>query len=420
MELCVYGDTLNALVTAAALASTGHRVSLRTLNTELDAQLQLGSTPFREIELEQLLTEQLDAGRLRIDASNETLPSDVTAVFYAFDESSYEIAVELTQRLQQSTPFLIVNQSAFPVGATEALQALNQGAVVAMPEFVQEGAAVASFIRPNRLLLGCDDKQAELLVREIFRPFNRQKDHFQVMLPREAEFTKLAITGMLATRVSFMNDMAELADELGVDIESVRQGVGADPRIGEAYLYPGSGFGGLGLSQNVTHLAGALASKGVKSTLLEQVLEINERQKEVMFRKLWHHYQTDLQGKTVALWGAAFKPGTARIDNAPALALIEALWAQGANVKVHDPQALDMLKKHYAEPKGEIIYCNDMYQAAVDADALIVVTEWKPYWSPNFQQLKTEMAQPLILDGRNIYEPSYVRASGFTYYGVGR
>src|SRR5690625_152960 len=165
MELCVYGDTLNALVTAAALASTGHRVSLRTLNTELDAQLQLGSTPFREIELEQLLTEQLDAGRLRIDASNETLPSDVTAVFYAFDESSYEIAVELTQRLQQSTPFLIVNQSAFPVGATEALQALNQGAVVAMPEFVQEGAAVASFIRPNRLLLGCDDKQAELLVQ---------------------------------------------------------------------------------------------------------------------------------------------------------------------------------------------------------------------------------------------------------------
>lgn len=420
MELCVYGDTLNALVTAAALASTGHRVSLRTLNTELDAQLQLGSTPFREIELEQLLREQLDAGRLRIDASNGALPSDVTAVFYAFDESSYEIAVELTQRLQQSTPFLIVNQSAFPVGATEALQALNQGAVVAMPEFVQEGAAVASFIRPNRLLLGCDDKQAELLVREIFRPFNRQKDHFQVMLPREAEFTKLAITGMLATRVSFMNDMAELADELGVDIESVRQGVGADPRIGEAYLYPGSGFGGLGLSQNVTHLAGALASKGVKSTLLEQVLEINERQKEVMFRKLWHHYQTDLQGKTVALWGAAFKPGTARIDNAPALALIEALWAQGANVKVHDPQALDMLKKHYTEPKGEITYCNDMYQAAVDADALIVVTEWKPYWSPNFQQLKTEMAQPLILDGRNIYEPSYVRASGFTYYGVGR
>ncbi len=420
MELCVYGDTLNALVTAAALASTGHRVSLRTLNTELDAQLQLGSTPFREIELEQLLREQLDAGRLRIDASNGALPSDVTAVFYAFDESSYEIAVELTQRLQQSTPFLIVNQSAFPVGATEALQALNQGAVVAMPEFVQEGAAVASFIRPNRLLLGCDDKQAELLVREIFRPFNRQKDHFQVMLPREAEFTKLAITGMLATRVSFMNDMAELADELGVDIESVRQGVGADPRIGEAYLYPGSGFGGLGLSQNVTHLAGALASKGVKSTLLEQVLEINERQKEVMFRKLWHHYQTDLQGKTVALWGVAFKPGTARIDNAPALALIEALWAQGANVKVHDPQALDMLKKHYTEPKGEITYCNDMYQAAVDADALIVVTEWKPYWSPNFQQLKTEMAQPLILDGRNIYEPSYVRASGFTYYGVGR
>jgi len=421
MELCVYGDTLNALVTAAAMASTGHKVNLCTLNSELDAQLQSGGTPFREVELEQLLAEQVNVGRLKFKTQDTAVSPEVTAVFYAFDENSYDVAVQLTQQLQQQkSPFLIVNQSAFPVGATEALQALNEGAVVAMPEFVQEGAAVASFIRPTRLLLGCDTKDAELLVREIFRPFNRQKDHFQVMLPREAEFTKLAITGMLATRVSFMNDMAELADELGVDIEAVRQGVGADPRIGEAYLYPGSGFGGLGLSQNVTHLAGTLASKGVKSTLLEQVLEINERQKEVMFRKLWHHYQTDLQDKTVALWGAAFKPGTARIDNAPALALIEALWAQGAKIKVHDPQALDTLKTYYSDPLGEIAYCEDMYQAAEGAHALMLVTEWKPYWSPNFQQLKTQMAQPLILDGRNIYEPSYVRERGFMYYGVGR
>lgn len=421
MELCVYGDTLNALVTAAAMASTGHKVSLRTFSPELDAQMALGKTPFREVELEQLLTEQIGASRLKLESHDAEFPQQVAAVFYAFNESSYDTAVQLTQQLQKTpVPFLIINQSAFPVGATEALQKLNQGAVVAMPEFVQEGAAVTSFIRPSRLLLGCDDKAAELLVREIFRPFNRQKDHFQVMLPREAEFTKLAITGMLATRVSFMNDMAELADALGIDIESVRQGVGADPRIGEAYLYPGSGFGGLGLSQNVTHLAGALASKGVKSTLLAQVLEINERQKEVMFRKLWHHYQTNLQGKTIALWGVAFKPGTARIDNAPALALIEALWAQGATVKVHDPQALDTLKKHFATAKGEIIYCEDMYQATDGADALILVTEWKPYWSPNFEQLKAQMAQPLILDGRNIFEPHYVRQCGFTYYGVGR
>lgn len=419
MELCVYGDTLNALVTAAALASTGHRVSLRTLNEELNEQLHQGFTPFREHDLEQMLREQIAQQRLVVEERDAPLAPCLRAMFFAFPETHYALALELAQSLQGHS-FLLINQSAFQVGATEALQEQFSGPVVAMPEFVQEGAAVESFVRPNRLLLGCDDAQAERLVREIFRPFNRQKDHFQIMRPREAEFTKLAITGMLATRVSFMNDMANLADMLDVDIEAVRQGVGADPRIGEAYLYPGSGFGGFGLVQNVTHLAGTLASKGVKSTLLEQVLDINERQKEVMFRKLWRHYETDLAGKTVALWGAAFKPGTARIDNAPAIALIEALWAQGASVAVHDPQALTTLQAHFAEPKGEIRYCADMYDAARQADALILVTEWKTYWSPDFEALKQTMAAPLMLDGRNIYEPDYVRQCGFTYYGVGR
>lgn len=418
MELCVYGDTLNALVTAAAMASTGHTVRLRTCNPALSAQLQEGITPFRELELEQLLVEQLRAQRLLLEPQDATERAQV--VFYAFNEESFALAKEVTRHLQGNAPFLIINQSAFPVGATEVLQAINQGPVVAMPEFVQEGAAVSSFVRPNRLLLGCDDPQAEGLVREIFRPFNRQKDIFQVMKPREAEFTKLAITGMLATRVSFMNDMAELADALNVDIEAVRQGVGADPRIGEAYLYPGCGFGGLGLSQNVAYLAGTLASKGVKSTLLEQVLDINERQKEVMFRKFWHHYNTKVADKTVALWGAAFKPGTARIDNAPVLALIEALGAQGVRIKVHDPQALHMLQDHFSHSPYHIEYCQDMYQAVEGAHGLILVTEWKTYWSPDFSRLKQAMATPLILDGRNIYDPTYVRELGFTYYGVGR
>jgi len=419
MELCVYGDTLNALVTAAALASTGHQVSLRTLNKELDALLEQGLTPFREHDLEQMLCEQLAEQRLCIETADAPLPKRLRAMFFAFAEDHYHTALALAERMQARS-FLLINQSAFQVGATEALQKQFAGPVVAMPEFVQEGAAVESFVRPNRLLLGCDDAQAERLVREIFRPFNRQKDHFQVMLPREAEFTKLAINGMLATRVSFMNDMANLADKLNVDIEAVRQGVGADPRIGEAYLYPGSGFGGLGLVQNVTNLAGALANQGVKSALLEQVIDINERQKEVMFRKLWRHYETRLAGKTVAIWGAAFKPGTARIDNAPVLALMQALWAQGAKVAVHDPQALGSLQAYFPTPPGAVNYCDDMYSAAENADALILVTEWKAYWSPDFERLKNTMAQPVLFDGRNIYEPSYVRQCGFTYYGVGR
>lgn len=429
MQLDIYGDTLLALVTATALASTGNRVTLHVPPGSVADELSAGQMPFQEPDLPALLAEQQHAGRLR-RADVEALPeADGEVVFIAFSPADQWRAEALISYLaaRQGVPCLLVNQSNFPVGTSSSLQReLQQNAdpqvpraVVCLPELLQEGNALASFMRPAHLLLGCECPWAETLMREILRPFNRLRDVIQLMRLPEAEFTKLAINGMLATRLGFINDMACLADNLQLDIEKVRRGMGADPRIGEAYLYPGCGFGGLNFSRNVMSLADTLHDSGVGSALLDQVLLINERQKEVLFRKLWRHYHTDLAGKTVALWGASFKPGTDRIDNGPALKLLEALWAQQVTVRVHDPKALPALQQHYGE-RADLQLLADPYQAAEGADALLLVTEWKQYWAPDFTLLKQLMRAPVLLDGRNVLDPDFVRQSGFVYYGVGR
>ena len=224
---------------------------------------------------------------------------------------------------------------------------------------------------------------------------------------------------MLATRISYINDLAVVAEKLGIDIEHVRQGMAADNRIGESYLYPGAGFGGENFSHDILTLSNTVSDTGMKSQLLAQVWEINEQQKEILFRKLWNYFSGDLKGKTVAIWGAAFKENTARIQQSPIHAMLEALWAQGVTVQLHDPQALVEIEKVYGH-RADLIYCTDQYQAAQNADALCLLTAWKQYWSPDYQRLLQQMQHPLILDGRNIYDPSYVKAQGFAYTGVGR
>ncbi|MFN3712862.1 MAG: UDP-glucose dehydrogenase family protein [Alcanivoracaceae bacterium] len=429
MHLDVYGDTLTALVTAAALASTGHVVTLRVPPGAAADELDAERLPFQEPGLDALMDEQQHAGRLQRGDFKATSDDQVDAVFLALSPSAQSAAEQIVDRLaaRAEQSWLVVNQSNFPVGTSEQLQIrLQRGAavtvnraVICMPEMLQEGAALQSFMRPSHLLVGCDSDWAEQLIREILRPFSRLRENFRIMLPREAEFTKLAINGMLATRLGFMNDMASLADALGIDIEHVRKGMGADPRIGEAYLYPGCGFGGMNFSRNVMSLASTLEASGVGSELLEQVLLINERQKEVLFRKLWQHYRTDLRSRSVAMWGAAFKPGTGRIDNAPSLRLLEALWAQGVTVRVHDPRALPSLHARFGE-RDDLVLVDDPYEAARGADAVMLVTEWKDYWSPDFPRLHSLMKFPVVLDGRNILDPGFVRASGFIYYGIGR
>lgn len=430
MKLEVHGETLCAFVSAAALASSGHQVSLVISPGDRVGEISAGRSGYSEPGLNDLLVEQVDAGRLEVTGKcgGDSSPD---AVFLALQPGEYERAEAIAGQAAAlyCASFVLVNQSTFPVGSSERLQQALDAAsdehgrprvdVVSLPDLLQEGAAVQGFLRPGHWLLGCSEIRAETLMREILRPFNRRRDAMLVMQPREAEFAKFAVTGMLATRLSYMNEMANLADALGVDIEKVRRGVGADSRIGEAYLYPGCGFGGNSFSRDVMRLADSLEQSGVGSELLDQVLLINDRQKEVLFRKLWRHYHADLNDRVVAIWGAAFKPGVDVIDNAPALKLIEALWAQGARVRVHDPRALSALAA-WAGNREDLVCCENPYEAADGADALCLVTEWKSYWSPDFRRLKSSMRQALVLDGRNIYDPAYVRENGFVYYGVGR
>ncbi|ODC03423.1 NDP-sugar dehydrogenase [Terasakiispira papahanaumokuakeensis] len=429
MNLDIYGQGLCALVTAACMASTGHNVTLHLNSQALERALNDGEAIDREPGLALLIQEQRRSGRLVLPGESVSANThSPRVIFVALPPDQQNDAMTLVQAIAEQTvgALLVVNQSTFPVGTTAQLHGLIQHPsndwpreVVALPDLLQEGAALKGFTRPNQVLLGAESPWAERLIRELLRPFNRREDRIRVMGTREAEFTKLAITGMLATRLSFMNDMANLADSLNVDIESVRQGMGGDRRIGHEYLYPGCGFGGRNFSRDVMNLVSTLEDKGVGSTLLAQVLDINEQQKEVLFRKLWQFYNADLKGRTVALWGAAFKPGSSRIDNAPSIRLIEALIAQGCHVQVHDPEALPALQDEFGVQEG-LTYHEDPYNAAIDADALLIVTEWKAYWSPDFTRLKTAMRQAVIFDGRNIYDPAFVADQGFVYCGVGR
>ncbi|MEL0167489.1 MAG: nucleotide sugar dehydrogenase [Pseudomonadaceae bacterium] len=430
MQVDIYGDTLCALVSATALASTGNQVLLHLPSGYHGQQLQRGECPFREPGLAELMTEQRQAGRLQLSELTAAPQPGSRVIWLALNPDMLSEAQALISALPErcSRRWLVVNQSTFAVGSSELLQQLllecdtppaNPGAVVSLPDLLIEGNALQSFMRADSWLLGADADWARQLVSELLRPFNRRRDAIMPMRPREAEFTKLAITGMLATRLSYMNDMANLADSLDVDIEQVRQGMGADRRIGDAYLYPGCGFGGLSFSRDVMSLASTLEGSGMAAQLLDEVLNINERQKEVLFRKLWRHFGTELRGRKVALWGVAFKPESSRINNAPALKLIEALWAQGVQVHVHDPRALGTLAQ-WAGERDDLVLHQDPYTAAAGADALMLVTEWKTYWSPDFQRLREIMATPLLLDGRNVWDPAFAKQSGFEYYGIGR
>ena len=426
MQIDVVGDTVCALVTATALAQTGHQVRLLLMPSMVADEVIAGRLPFHEPGLDRILDEQRAVGRLTVltaDQAESLALSDV--LFIALQAGEKDVALELTRRQAASHQRpLLVNQSVFPVGTSEEMQLAQdeagaQGAVVAFPDTLQDGQAWVGFVRPDHILLGCETEWAEALVRELLRPFNRRRDVIQVMSRREAEFAKLAISGMLATRVSFMSDMALLAEELDVDIEKVRQAMAEDPRIGDAYLYPGCGFGGPGFSRDVMSLSRALHQRNSSARLLDEVMLNIERQKEVLFRKFWRFFNCQVQGRAVAIWGGAFKPATNRIQNAPSLALIEALLAQGVLIRIYDPMALEPLSSHFSGRSG-IEFCADAYQALEGVDALMLVTEWKEFWSPDWTELKRRMRTPLIIDGRNIYDPGFLARSGFRYSGIGR
>ncbi|WP_336273081.1 nucleotide sugar dehydrogenase [Vreelandella indica] len=423
MRVLLYGSELSAATAAAALAWVGHQVQWLphadapwSVLSEVD---WLRSEPHLMTHLEQGLAE----GTLQLieQIDDAAIPEVVWMALSPSQRSSASALLE-APLLANQHGIVLINNSTFPVGETERLHTLmgGQHSSVALPDTLEEGRAWDSFTRPTRRLLGCDDATGEQVTRELLRAFNRRSEVFQCMPRRAAELTKLAINGMLATRISYMNEIAGLADTLGVDVEHVRQGMGADSRIGFEYLYPGCGFGGPNFSRDLIRLADVQLQSGRYSALLEQVMDINEQKKETLFRKLWSHFSGEMAGKTVAIWGAAFKPGTARIDHAPVITLLEALWAQGVKVQLHDPAAVPALHALVGEREDLRTFTHDPYQACAGADVLMLVTEWKTYWNPDWHRLSSLLNAKLVLDGRNIYDPEFVASCGLMYRGIGR
>lgn len=425
MRILIHGSELAAATAAAALASVGHRVTWLPHAEAPWSALREASWLKREPRLLGQLEESREAGSLELaDALSDCPLAQLEVVWLAVSPGQRLDLAGLLEELAGRHPggLVLVNNSTFPVGETERLemQLEGRGRAVALPDLLEEGRAWETFTRPSRWLLGCDDASAEIRVRELLRAFNRRSDVIQSMPRRAAELTKLAINGMLATRISYMNEMAGLADSLGVDVEHVRQGMGADSRIGYEYLYPGCGFGGPSFSRDLMRLADVQSASGRRSALLEQVLDINEQKKETLFRKLWAHFNGRLQGRTVAIWGAAFKPGTARIDHAPVLRLLYALWAEGVSVRLHDPAATPALRAEVGEHPRLALFDGDPLEATEGACALMLVTEWKSYWNPDWERLAGQLSGRLLLDGRNIYDPAWVAARGLHYRGIGR
>ncbi|MDO5679081.1 MAG: nucleotide sugar dehydrogenase [Pelistega sp.] len=422
MNVAIFGRTLYAGVMSALLAECGHKVFWCDVFDNDIKTLPSDGELFQETSLSQLLAKVQTNGFLQYSELS-TLPLDIDAYLFSLNQTEEAVGHTVLEQLRQHVGIsskLMINASTLGLNGTERLkQNLPNADWVYLPDMVQEGNAIHSITQAKHLIVGCDELSAQIQIQELLRPLYPRAQQYIFMPVLDAEFTKLSISGMLATRISYINDLAVVAEKLGIDIELVRQGMASDSRIGSSYMFPGAGFGGENFTHDILTLANTVSNTGVKSQLLAQVWDINEQQKELLFRKLWNYFSGDLSGKTVAIWGAAFKENTFRTKQSPVHIMLAALWAQGVIVKLHDPQALTEIAHEYG-PRDDLILCEDQYEACKDASALCLLTAWKQYWSLDYSTLMKEMEHPLILDGRNIYNPEYVRAQGFNYIGVGR
>ncbi len=439
MKVTIFGSGYVGLVTGACLAEVGNDVLCVDIDPAKIAMLNEGGIPIYEPGLEKIVHHNTASGRLNFTTDVAAGVAHGLFQFIAVgtppDEDGsadlqYVLAVARSIGEHMGEYRIIVNKSTVPVGTADKVRATTREAlkqrgvdieydVVSNPEFLKEGAAVDDFMRPDRIIIGTDNPRTTELLRALYAPFNRNHDRVIAMDIRSAELTKYAANAMLATKISFMNELANLAERLGADIENVRIGIGADPRIGYHFIYPGAGYGGSCFPKDVQALERTARGVGYQAELLSAVEAVNNRQKELLFRKIHDHFKGELQGRTIALWGLAFKPNTDDMRAAPSRVLMEALWAAGAQVRAHDPVAMDETRRIYAE-RADLTLCETPEEAAQGADALAVVTEWNVFRSPDFTELKSSLAQPIIFDGRNIYNPSLVRQQGFVYYAIGR
>ncbi|MFD2228928.1 UDP-glucose dehydrogenase family protein [Alkalimarinus sediminis] len=439
MKITIFGTGYVGLVTGACLADVGHDILCMDVDANKIANLENGIIPIYEPGLESIVESNVKSGRLKFTTDVERAVDHGELQFIAVgtppDEDGsadlqYVLAVAKSIGQHMNSYKVVIDKSTVPVGTADKVNAMiaeqlaSRGEqidfdVVSNPEFLKEGAAVNDFMKPDRIVVGAEGDSAKEMIREAYAPFNRNHDRMVFMDIRSAELTKYAANAMLATKISFMNEMANLAERLGADIEQVRKGIGSDPRIGYHFIYPGCGYGGSCFPKDVQALARTAGQVGYESVLLNAVEAVNYAQKSVLFDKIKHYFNGDLAGKTIALWGLSFKPNTDDMREASSRVLMESLWAEGAKVQAFDPEAMEETQRIYGDQDG-LVLCGTKEQAIKGADALAIVTEWKEFRSPDFELIKDSLAEPVIFDGRNLYEPVLVERKGFTYYAIGR
>ena len=439
MRVTIFGTGYVGLVTGTCLADVGHDVVCVDIDQAKVEGLNRGVIPIYEPGLEPMVKANHAAGRLSFTTDAAAAIGHGDVIFIAVgtppDEDGsadlkYVLAVARTIGKHLERPSVIVNKSTVPVGTADKVQAAiaeelrSRGADIAFevasnPEFLKEGDAVNDCMRPDRIVIGSSNPNAVERLKRLYAPFNRNHERIVVMDVRSAELTKYAANAMLATKISFMNEIANIAERVGADVEMVRQGIGSDPRIGWHFIYPGAGYGGSCFPKDVQALARTAQQHGYTAQLLGAVEGVNEQQKGHLFELIQRHYDGNVKGKTFAVWGLAFKPNTDDMREASSRRLLQQLWDAGAKVRAYDPEASEEAHRIFGD-RDDLVLCDSARAALADADALVVVTEWKQFRSPDFARLKQSVADAVIFDGRNLYHPDEVEAAGLAYYGIGR
>jgi UDPglucose 6-dehydrogenase len=439
LQITIFGSGYVGLVTGACLADAGNEVVCVDVDAAKIARLNAGEVPIHEPGLDELIARNRDKGRLSFTTDAKAAVShglfQIIAVGTPPDEDGsadlrHVLAVARTIGEHMAEYKVVMTKSTVPVGTSDKVKAtvaatlLGRGAqvdfdVVSNPEFLKEGAAIADFMKPDRVVVGTDNPRTAELLKVLYDPFTRNHQRMIIMDLRSAELTKYAANAMLATKISFMNELANIAERLGADIEKIRTGIGSDPRIGYSFIYPGAGYGGSCFPKDVKALTRSAKDAGHEARILSAVEAVNDRQKHLLFSKISKFFGGKLAGRTIAVWGLAFKPNTDDLREAPARVLIEALWAAGAKVRAYDPVAMGEAKRIYGE-RPDFALVDSAAGALEGADALAICTEWQEFRSPDFGRFKGVLKQPVVFDGRNLYEPSLMAQQGVRYFAIGR
>jgi UDPglucose 6-dehydrogenase len=439
VRVTIFGSGYVGLVTGACLADAGNNVMCVDIDPSKIARLNQGDVPIHEPGLDALIARNAKAGRLQFttDAAAGVQHGlfQIIAVGTPPDEDGsadlrYVLEVARTIGKLMTDYRIVIDKSTVPVGTADKVSAEIQAAleargtriefdVVSNPEFLKEGAAIGDFMKPDRVIIGTSNPRTTELMRALYEPFTRNRDRLIVMDVRSAELTKYAANAMLATKISFINELAGIAERVGADIEKVRIGIGSDPRIGYSFIYPGAGYGGSCFPKDVQALIRTAERAGSEPRVLRAVEETNAAQKQVVFERIRAHFGGELAGRTLAVWGLAFKPNTDDMREAPSRVLLEQLWASGARVRAYDPVAMPEASRIYGA-RPDLVLCGSAPEALEGADALAIVTEWQEFRSPDFDAIGKSLRRPVIFDGRNLYDPQLLKRFGFTYYAIGR